>query len=152
MSPLPAALQPVFEQVFSRLLQRTYVTAKRRASGQADEVDWIEKFHALAAIDIEADLRSGLRATGHGLSVAVNTLLLHGRPFQAWPRWRHYPTARSIEIGDLLLVSEWQDREVRSSERQALLLQMKVGIPSLEGRVRGSKAQAELYATWPMFN
>jgi hypothetical protein len=151
MSPLPATLQPVFEQAFSRLLQRTYATAKRRPSGQVDEVDWIEKFHALAGVDIEDDLRTGLRSAGHEFSVAVNSALLHGTPFQAWPRW-HHRTARSIEIGDLLVVGEWQDHDSALWERQALLLQMKVGTPSLEGAVRGSKAQAELYATWPRFS
>ena len=85
-------------------------------------------------------------------SVAVNTALLHGAPFRAWPRWRHYGTSRCIEIGDLLVAGEWHEPRSRRVVREALLLQMKVGTPSLGGAVRGTKAQAELYATWPPFN
>ncbi len=153
MAPLVKALQPRLEEVFFRLLRRTYVTARKRAGGEADEVDWIEKFHDLVATDLEDDLRRELRLGGLPLSIAVNSALLHGKPFQAWPRWRH-TTARSIEVGDLLLIGEYQEQSGIVSERQALLLQMKVGTPSLpeNAPVRGAKAQAELYAAWPPFN
>jgi hypothetical protein len=153
MAALVKALQSDLEEVFFKLLRRTHVAARKRAGGEVDEVDWIEKFHDLAATDLEDDLRRELRLGGLPLSIAVNSVLLHGRPFQAWPRWRH-KTARSIEIGDLLLIGEYHEQSGILSERQALLLQMKVGTPSLPAHapIRGGKAQAELYATWPSFN
>jgi hypothetical protein len=153
IGPLVNTLQPPFEEVFFRVLRRTSVTARKRASGEVDEVDWIEKFHDLVVTDLEHELRRELRLGRLPLSIAVNSALLHGRPFQAWPRWRH-TSARSIEVGDLLLIGEYQEQSGIVSERQALLLQMKVGMPSLpeHAPIRGAKAQAELYAAWPPFN
>jgi hypothetical protein len=153
MAALAHHLQPHFEELFFKLLRRVQVTAKKRAGGEVDEVDWIEKFHDLVATDLEDDLRRELRLGGVPLSVAVNSALIHGRPFQAWPHWRHR-TARSIEAGDLLVIGEYQERSGIVFERQALLLQMKVGTPSLpeHGPMRDVKAQAELYASWPPFD
>ena len=74
-----------------------------------------------------------------------------GNPFQVIPEWRH---GRSkVEIGDLLLVGERHDRRLGLVERQALLLQMKVGKPVLhKNRVAGETRQAALYAYWPPIN
>jgi hypothetical protein len=149
--PLPRELQLPFEEVFGQLLRRVHATAKRRSGGKVDEVDWIEKFHALVRVDLEDGLRGAVRSEGGAFSVAVGSALVHGIPFNAWPRWAHR-TARSIEIGDLLLVAELRGTRLELVDRQALLLQMKVGKPTLGGPVTAAKAQAELYATWPHFN
>jgi hypothetical protein len=56
-------------------------------------------------------------------------------------------------MGDLLLIAEEHgtDQLVR---REALLLQMKVGIPTLSSTapIVGTNAQGEFYASWPSFN
>jgi hypothetical protein len=150
MPPLPTSTQLKFEETFFKLLQRVHVTAKRRRKGVIDEVDWIEKFHALGGVDLEVDLRQVLRPLA--LSVAVNSALLHGKPFQAWPKWSH-TSARSIEIGDLLLIGEYHG-EKGFVQREALLLQMKVGTPAVSpsAAIRGTNAQGEFYAQWPSFN
>ena len=152
MGSLPSPLQARFEEVFRLHLARAHATAKRRKGGSVDEVDWIEKFHALVGVDLERALRGALRSEGVGVSVAVATALVHGVPFKAWPRWPHYKTTRAVEVGDLLLIGEARGEGNELVERQALLLQMKVGKPALGGPVRDAKAQAELYATWPHFN
>jgi hypothetical protein len=114
-------------------------------------VDWLDKFQALVAADLEQDLRDSFRAHGIAASVAVNSALLHGNPFQAWPlNWQHVE-GRTVEIGDLLLLGE-QHNSNTLMHREALLLQMKVGKPSLVGPLRNEKAQAEFYASWPEFN
>jgi hypothetical protein len=142
--PLPSSLQRPFQGIFERLLQDASATAARRRRG-VDEVDWIEKFHALIGVSLVHDVRAATRGSGTGLSVAVQSVLVHGNPFQVRPTWSHSGT---IEIGDILLVSDVVQQSGHF-ERQALLLQMKVGQPKIGTRVVWTTAQAKLYATWP---
>jgi hypothetical protein len=141
---LPSSLQQPLQGIFERLLQGASATAARKRRG-VDEVDWIEKFHALIGVSLAQDVRATMRAADSPHSVAVQSALLHGNPFQVRPTWSH---AGTIEIGDLLFVSDVVEQSGHF-ERQALLLQMKVGKPKIGTRVVWTTAQAKLYATWP---
>jgi hypothetical protein len=124
-------------------------TGRKYRTG-VSEVDWIEDFHALVAENLEVDLRQRLRGEGMSLSVSVGTALVHGTTFQVTPAWAHGPSP-TVEIGDLLLVGERRD-VAGLVERQALLLQMKVGPVALRSPlVSGPTRQAALYAEWPAF-
>jgi hypothetical protein len=90
------------------------------------EVDWIENFHGLVEPNLANDLRDAGRAIGASFSIAVRSALVHGNPFQASLDGMSPPT---VEIGDLLIVGEFHDEAGFLGERQALLLQMKVGVP-----------------------
>jgi hypothetical protein len=144
MPPLATSLHGPLNGIFERLLEDASATA-RQASRGVDEVDWIEKLHALIGVSLDRDLRAATRASGSAMSVAAHSMLVHGNPFQVRPTWPHSGT---IEIGDLLVVSDVVE-EPDSLERQALLLQIKVGEPRIGKRVVWTTAQAKLYATWP---
>jgi hypothetical protein len=150
MPPLDLALQDPLREVFDRLLADARATARPRKTGPS-EVDFIENFHALVAANLEDAVARRIANSGLTLSVKVETALVHGAPFQARPRWP-YGSAPTIEIGDLMLVGERYERESGGGpdERQALLLQMKVGKPKLRARPDGGPTrQAALYARWP---
>jgi hypothetical protein len=150
MAPLDAALQGQLREVFARLLVDARATARPRKTGPS-EVDFIENFHALVAANLEDAVRRHIANSGLSLSVKVETALVHGSPFQVQPRWRH-GSGPTIEIGDLMLVGERYDKESREgpTQRQALLLQMKVGKPKLRARPDGGPTrQAALFAEWP---
>lgn len=148
MPPLDRSLQAPFGDVLSRMVNDARATATPTKAG-VSEVDWIENFHALIAENLATDLRARLQGTGLALSVAVRTALVHGsKPFQVTPDWQHRPEP-AVEIGDLLLVGERHAPD-GPEERQALLLQMKVGPVALGSPVvSGPARQAALYAEWP---
>ncbi len=148
MAPLDKALQGPLHQVFNRLLVDARATARPRKAGPS-EVDFIENFHALVAANLQGEIAR--HVSGLALSVRVETALVHGSPFQVRPEWRH-GDAPTVEIGDLMLVAERFDRESggEPAERQALLLQIKVGRPKLRAYPDGGPTrQAALFAEWP---
>ncbi len=150
MAPLDAALQGQLREVFARLLVDARATARPRKTGPS-EVDFIENFHALVAANLKDAVARRIAGSGLSLSVKVETALVHGSPFQVRPQWRH-GSKPTIEIGDLMLVGERYDRESHEgpTQRQALLLQMKVGKPKLRARPDGGPTrQAALFAEWP---
>ncbi len=150
MAPLDKALQDPLREVFARLLADARATARPRKAGPS-EVDFIENFHALVATNLEQAVARRIAGSGLSLSVKVETALVHGSPFQVRPQWGH-GSAPTVEIGDLMLVGERYDRESREgpTERQALLLQIKVGKPKLRARPDGGPTrQAALFAEWP---
>lgn len=150
MAPLDRALQEPFREVFDRLLADARATARPRKGGPS-EVDFIENFHALVAANLEPAVNRKVLDARLPLSVKVETALVHGSPFQVRPRWP-FGDKLTIEIGDLMLVAERYEEEARETapERQALLLQMKVGKPKLAARpAAGATRQAALYAAWP---
>jgi hypothetical protein len=135
------------EKIFERLLLDAFVAARPRARG-VDEVDWIVRFHKLVGQNLESELASVYESQAGEVSVLVQSALVHGNPFQVRPQWAH--AARSVEIGDLLIVGECCDAGCSVRLRQGLLLQMKVGEPRVGSRrVLGTTAQAALYAEWP---
>jgi len=149
--PLAASLQRPLEGVFHDHLQRTRKEARKLRSGSVSEVAWIERFHEGCASRLEVDLRSAVRGRGIGTSIRVESALVHGSPFQILPRWQH---DGGIEIGDLMLVGQRFDKAEVLLERQALLLQMKVGTPRLKeppGRTDSTSRQGHFFATWPRF-
>jgi hypothetical protein len=148
MPPLDRSLQVPFADALSRLAIDARATATALTKTGFSEVDWIENFHALVATNLAADLRARVRAQGQAVSVAVGTALVHGSPFRVTPNWGH-GSSPSIEIGDLLFVGERHEVD-GLKERQALLLQMKVGAVVLRSAaVSGPTRQAALFAEWP---
>jgi hypothetical protein len=146
---LDPRLQGPFTDVFLRMANDARATGRQYRAG-VSEVDWIEDFHALVAENLAADLQQRVHGEGMTLSVSVGTALVHGRPFQVKPTWAHRPSP-TVEIGDLLMVGERHDT-TGLVERQALLLQMKVGPVALRSAlVSGPTRQAALYAEWPPF-
>jgi len=121
------------EGVFERLI------ASALGSGRVKEVAWITAFHSAVERDLETELLATPSRTG---SVRVKSALVHGTTFTVDVP----PSGKSgTEIGDLLLVGEsFKGTEV--VEREALLLQMKVGL----GRPSGSSSanQLALYGNW----
>ncbi len=141
---LSASLQGPFEVVFERLLNDATTTAPEGARGPR-EVGWIESFHRLVAQHLGAELTQAIQDIHSGDRVTVGTALIHGNPFQIE---QHRPqTTRPVEAGDLLLVSERDDGS--GLERQALLLQMKVGKPRATSMNTSTGQQASLYGAWP---
>lgn len=149
--PLAPALQGPLETVFEEHLAATRSVARRLPSGNVSEVDWIERFHERCASTLEGAVRSALQRTGASTSVTVDSALIHGSPFQVLPDWKH---EGGLEIGDLLIVGQQHDRAGALQERQALLLQMKVGWARVKlppRRTDSTSRQAYFYATWPRF-
>ncbi len=147
VAALYPSLQNPFRDVLSRIAEDARATATPTKVGPS-EVDWIENFHALVAVNLASDLRKCVRRKRLALSVSVQTALVHGNPFKVTPTWRHRPRP-SVEIGDLLLVGE-RHKTGGLKERQALLLQMKVGAVVLRSpSVSGPTRQAALFAEWP---
>jgi hypothetical protein len=150
VSPLPAALQAGFEAVFERLFRSALAPR-----GRTGEVAWLLAVHATAATGLANGLRAVIRSGGHPHSIAVETALVHGNPYQVLPNWRY--GSRSLEIGDLMIVGETYGPSSGPpvlTERQAFLMQTKVGVPRLvraqAGTIlTGPTAQAQLYADWP---
>jgi hypothetical protein len=100
-------------------------------------------------------MRTVMRSGGHPHSIAVETALVHGNPYQVLPSWRY--GSRPLEIGDLMIVGEAYGPSSGPpvlTERHAFLMQTKVGVPRL-GRAHvgttlaGPTAQAQLYTDWP---
>jgi len=149
--PLNQSLQAPLERVFDRLVTKAAQTSAKTSSGKLSEVDWIEKFHWLVAARLANEVRQELRGIQIPQSVTVDSALIHGSPFQVTPKWKHNG---GVEIGDLLLAGQRLDRNTAVIERQALLLQMKVGKPRIKyppPRRDSSSRQATLFATWPPF-
>lgn len=138
------ALQIPIEAAFERLFRSAAATATRAIRGPS-EVSWIEQTHNLAAVTLEADIRDALRSSGSSDSVSVASAFIHGNPFKVSAR---YPLSKPAEAGDLLLVGERRDR-TGVTERQALLLQMKVGPPWWKSPASSTCQQALLYGAWP---
>jgi hypothetical protein len=139
------------EEVFCGHLDRTWKAARKLSSGNVSEVDWIERFHEGCASGLGDDLRRTLRERAGRMSVTVDSALVHGSPFQILPSWG---LGGGIEIGDLMLVGQQFDKAGALLERQALLLQMKVGTPGLTeppGRTDSTSRQGHFFATWPRF-
>lgn len=139
------ALQIPIEAAFERLFRCATATATPASRGPS-EVSWIEQTHNLAAVTLEEDLRNAVRSSGSSDSVSVASAFIHGNPFKVSDR---YPMSKPAEAGDLLLVGEHRDRTGAVTERQALLLQMKVGPPRWKSRVSSTCQQALLYGAWP---
>jgi hypothetical protein len=149
MPALDDRLQPLFSDVFLRMVRDARATSKPTKAG-VSEVDWIENFHALVAENLETELGARIAGTGLRLSASVGTALVHGSPFQVSPVWG-YRSSPTVELGDLLLVGERHDA-TGLIERQALLLQMKIGAVALRSpSVSGPTRQAALFAEWPPF-
>lgn len=149
--PLAPSLQRPLETVFQEHLEATRRAAHKLPSGNISEVDWIERFHEGCASGLEIKIRTALRGAGSTASVAVDSALIHGSPFQILPDWCH---GGGLEIGDLMLVGQRHDETGALQERQALLLQMKVGRARLKlppGRTDSTARQGHLFATWPRF-
>lgn len=149
--PLNQSLQPPLERVFDRLVTKAEQTSAKSFTGKVSEVDWIERFHSLVASHLANEVRQALRGVRIFQSVAVDSALIHGSPFQVSPVWNH---GGGVEIGDLLVAGQRLDRKGAVIERQALLLQMKVGKPRIKyppPRQDSSSRQATLFTTWPPF-
>lgn len=145
--PLDSALQAPFESAFDAVLNAASTNARLTATGRISEVSWLVEFQAA----VQSTLAASLRAARKG-SVEVESVFAHGQPYQVTPKWKY---GGSVEIGDLLLVVDRVDRGRRLLEREALLLQMKFGKPSLgpaPARGRSDARQGELFATWPDFD
>jgi hypothetical protein len=142
---LSANLQLPFQNVFDEVIVAAVARAPRRAHGP-DEVGWLEAFHAEVGSGLDHRLREAMRAVGVEGSVFSQSAFVHGNPFQIVPE---APVEKRVEAGDLLLVGERYERDRGLVERQALLLQMKVG-EGLEGD--STFQQALLYGAWPPVN
>jgi hypothetical protein len=148
VAPLDSRLQTPLSGVLTRMANDARATAAKATKAGVSEVDWIEDFHALVAQNLAAELYDKIRLAGLRLSISVATALVHGNPFQVDPLWRH-GISPAVEISDLLLVGERHDAS-GVAERQALLLQMKVGLVKLRRpSVSGAARQAALFSEWP---
>ncbi len=142
---LPLALQTPVEQIFDRLLADAAATARRGTKGPS-EVSWVEGLHLLVALNLERDLRGAIRTAREADSVHVATGFIHGNPFKIEPV---FPVQRCVEAGDILLVGERYDQRGSLTQREALLLQMKVGPPKWSSQSSSTAQQALLYGAWP---
>ena len=142
---LDAALQSPFAGVFDRLLADATATARRAKYGPS-EVHWVEQLHKLVATNLDHDLRTAIRGTGVGASIRVSSAFTHGNPFQIAPR---PPVTKAVEAGDIMIVGDKHDDHGQLVERQALLLQMKVGRPTWSSPRASTAQQAALYSAWP---
>lgn len=141
---MDVSLQAPFEAAFERLLRDATAMARPATHGPS-EVHWVEQLHLLIAINLEGDLRSAIRASGSHDSVAVASAFVHGNPFKIGPQ---DPVTKVVEAGDLLVVGD-RHANGRVEERQALLLQMKVGSPKWSSSQASTAQQAALYGAWP---
>lgn len=139
---LDKALQGPFENAYGRFIQDAIEGAPSGAHGPS-EVGWLESFHTSVGEHLDRDLREAMRGAEVHDSVIAQSAFIHGNPFQILPAG---PLSRRVEAGDLLLIGERYGRE-QLVERQALLLQMKVGPPDLSGS--STFEQALLYGSWP---
>jgi hypothetical protein len=142
---LSSGLQIPFQEVFDEVLAAAVARAPQRAHGP-DEVGWLEAFHTEVSANLDRRLREAMRADGVNGSVYAQSAFMHGNPFQILPE---APVERRVEAGDLLLVGDRYERDQGLVERQALLLQMKVGT-ELDGH--STFQQALLYGAWPPVN
>jgi len=133
---LDASLQLPFETIFADLI----ASAAQEGRG---EVGWLERFHREAGEMLAQKLREAMREKEIWDSVSAQSAFIHGNPFQIEAV---KPLTRGVEAGDLLLVSERFEGD-RVVERQALLLQMKIGPPDLNAS--STLQQALLYGAWP---
>lgn len=138
-------LQIPFQNVFDEAIIAAVACAPRLAHGP-DEVGWLEAFHSEVGSGLGNRLREEMGAVGVEGSVLAQSAFVHGNPFQILPE---APVERRVEAGDLLVVGERYERDRGLVERQALLLQMKVG-EGLEGD--STFQQALLYGAWPPVN
>ncbi len=133
---LSESLQEPFKLAFEGMF-------KSATGPEQGEVDWLEHFHSEVGEKLDQKLRETMRNAEIWDSVIVQSAFIHGNPFQIEPV---EPLSRRVEAGDLLLVGERYDGG-GVIERQALLLQMKVGPPNLNRT--STLQQALLYGSWP---
>jgi hypothetical protein len=138
-------LQLPFQEVFDEAIAAAVARAPRRTHGPG-EVGWLEAFHTEVGSGLDHRLRRAMREAGVEDSVRVQSAFVHGNPFQILPET---PVERPVEAGDLLVVGERYEGDHGLVERQALLLQMKVG-EGLKGD--STLQQALLYGAWPPVN
>ena len=132
------------EPAFARLID-TALSKAASPGGKVGEVAWIRAFQTGVEESLESELRAQVRGAGGTDSVNVASALVHGTTFVV-----NVPKSGVMggaELADLMIVGERFNADGVVVQRQAMLLQMKVGF-SRHPSGFSSARQMALYGTW----